>query len=71
MEKNRYSLRTVGNFLGITAMSVVSRSKKLGIDTSMGLSAEGVKRIRDWKPEGRHVKRGTTEDLRKELEGME
>ena len=69
MEPKVYSLGTAGNVLGITAMAVKHRADKLGIDTRYGVTAEEVKRIRDYKnPNSMHTKKATEADLRRELE---
>lgn len=51
METKRYSLRTVGDVLGMTAMAVMHRANRLAIDTSNGLTAADVKVIREYKSE--------------------
>jgi hypothetical protein len=69
METKRYSLRTAGDVLGMTAMAVMHRANRLAIDTSNGLTAADVKAIREYKSEeSRYTKRNTVQELKRELE---
>lgn len=68
MDEKRYSLRTVGMMLNMTAMAVKIRANKVGVDTQNGLTAKDVKAIRDFKPDRRYSKKSTLDELRRELE---
>lgn len=68
METKRYSLRTAGDVLGMTAMAVMHRANKIGVDTSDGLTSADVKMIRDYKCKNRYTKKNTVQELKQELE---
>lgn len=71
MDEKRYSLRTAGKILGVTAMAIQYRANRLGINTSNGLTAEDVKAIRDYKPNATYGKKCSAEDLARELEALD
>ena len=68
METKRYSLRTAGDVLGMTAMAVMHRANRLAIDTSNGLTAADVKAISEYKSKSCHSKKGAMQELKRELE---
>jgi hypothetical protein len=68
LNEKRYSLRTVEQVIGLHEMTVYSRAKKLGIDTSRGLTAEDVKRIKAVVT--RQTKKHSAAELREELEEL-
>lgn len=68
MEHKRYSLRTAGSVLNMTVMAVTYRAKKLGINTSFGITAADVKAIRNWTSKSKRSRKSTEADLRKGLE---
>lgn len=67
MDEKRYSLRTAGNVIGITAMAIKNRAIKLGINTTNGLTAKDVKAIHEYKGNPKHAKKCSSEDLMREL----
>ena len=71
MEK-RYSMRTVGAVIGMTAMAVQYRARKLGIETQVGVTAEEVRMIRDYKPvDPKICRKHSAKELMQELEAIE
>lgn len=64
MSKNVYSMRTCGKVLGITGQAVSYRARKIGLDTSRGLTAEQVKMLIQYKRRNY----GNEDALKKELE---
>lgn len=70
MGEKRYSLRTAGNVIGITAMAIKNRAIKLGINTTNGVKAKDVKAIREYKGNPKHAKKCSSEDLMRELEEL-
>lgn len=68
MDEKRYSLRTVGKLLDISAMAIKYRACALGIDTSSGLTAANVKAIKEFKRNSKYAKRNSLDDLLRELE---
>lgn len=70
MSEKRYSLRTVGELMGITLHAVHLRARKAGIDTSRGLTAKEVKMLLEM-PVNRKRGRATLDELKAELEVLE
>lgn len=70
MDEKRYSLRTAGNVIGVTAMAIKNRAIQLGIDTTNGLTAKDVKAIREYKGNPKYATKCSAEDLMHELEEL-
>ena len=71
MDEKRYSLRTAGKILNVTAMAIQHRARMLGIDTSAGITAANVRAIRDYKKNQRYATKSSAEDLARELEALD
>lgn len=69
MSEIRYSLTTCGKFIGMHPATVQQRAKKLGIDTSHGMTAANLKAVMEYKS---YIRKhyGTMDDLRREMEGF-
>lgn len=65
----RYSLQTASKVIGLHAMTIYKRAKKLGIETRAGLTAEEIRRVSQFEDVKRQ-RRGSESALRAELEGM-
>lgn len=68
--EKRYSLRTAGQILGLTAMAIRNRAIRLEIDTTNGLTAQDVKVIKEYKGNPKYATKCSAEDLMRELEEL-
>lgn len=69
MSENRYSVKTVSNYLSISTSGIYYRMKKCKIASEHGLSARDVKQIMQY-PATRKRLHTTLEDLKKEMEAL-
>lgn len=68
LNERRYSLRTAAKLFSITDAAIYYRAKKLGFDTSRGLTAKEIKIIQGFCT--RKSKKGDINALKEELEAM-